>query len=67
VSRRQRDDANLHLMDGRDLFGTADVADLPDGLHPNTAGYVRMGHRFASAAFGSNGMFASATKVAAPR
>ena len=49
--RRKAGDANLHLLDGRALFGEADIADLPDGLHPNTAGYRRMGERFAAAAF----------------
>ena len=39
-------DAHLRLLDGRDLFGEDDLADLPDGLHPNAAGYVRMGERF---------------------
>ena len=67
VARRQRDDVNLHLIDGRDLFGADDVADLPDGLHPNTAGYIRMGQRFAASAFGANGAFASAARAAAPR
>ena len=51
VERRQAaGDTNLHLLDGRKLFGADDVADLPDGLHPNTAGYRRMGERFARAA-----------------
>ncbi|HEX5480399.1 MAG TPA: SGNH/GDSL hydrolase family protein [Dehalococcoidia bacterium] len=53
--RRKAGDANLHLLDGRTLFGEADTADLPDGLHPNTAGYRRMGERFAAAAFGPGG------------
>ena len=60
VERRQKsDDANLHLLDGRELFGAADVGDLPDGLHPNTAGYRSMGERFASLAFGEGGPFAA--------
>ena len=41
-----------HFLDGRELFGDADVADLPDGTHPNAAGYLRIGERFAAAAFG---------------
>lgn len=41
-----RRDANTHYLSGLDLFGAADVADLPDNLHPNTAGYRRMGERF---------------------
>jgi lysophospholipase L1-like esterase len=42
---------HLHLMHGPDLFGPDDVADLPDGLHPNAAGYQRMGERFHQLAF----------------
>jgi len=44
--RRAVGDDALHYLDGRELFGPADVADLPDGLHPNGAGYERMGERF---------------------
>ncbi len=54
----QRRDANLLLMHGYDLFGPDDVGDLPDGLHPNAAGYQRMGERFFAAAFGAGGAFA---------
>ena len=47
-SRRadQGGDANIGYLSGLDLFGAADAADLPDDLHPNTAGYRRMGERF---------------------
>ena len=45
--RRAAGDANLHYVDGLDLFGEADADDLPDDLHPNPAGYERMGERFA--------------------
>jgi len=56
VERRQADgDGNLHLLDGRRLFGEADMCDLIDGLHPNTAGYRRMGERFAALVFGEGG------------
>jgi lysophospholipase L1-like esterase len=55
--RRALGDANLHALDGLRLFGADDVADLPDGLHPNAAGYARMGERFAALAFGSGGPF----------
>ena len=44
-------DPNLHHLDGLALFDEADVADLPDALHPNGDGYVRMGERFAALAF----------------
>jgi len=42
-----RKDANLSYLDGLKLFNETDVADLPDRLHPNDAGYQRMGERFA--------------------
>ena len=46
ATRQAAGDANLHLLPGPDLFGPDDVGDLPDGLHPNAAGYQRMGERF---------------------
>ena len=46
-SRRQSGDLSLHYLNGLELFGEADKVDLPDDLHPNPAGYVRMGERFA--------------------
>lgn len=49
--RRAAGDDALHYLDGRELFGPGDVADLPDGLHPNGAGYERMGGRFAEHPF----------------
>ena len=46
-SRRAAGDEHLRYLDGLELFGAADAADLPDDLHPNPAGYIRMGERFA--------------------
>jgi hypothetical protein len=51
TARRAAGDANLHYLDGLNLFGAADAGDLPDDLHPNPEGYIRMGHRFAGAVF----------------
>ncbi|GAB3967430.1 SGNH/GDSL hydrolase family protein [Actinoallomurus acanthiterrae] len=58
VAQRSATDPNLHYLDGRELFGESDVADLPDALHPNAAGYRRMGERFAAFAFADDGPFA---------
>lgn len=58
VGQRRKDgDDRLHLIDGTTLFGPDDVADLPDGLHPNAAGYARMAERFLPLAFGRAGAF----------
>ena len=46
-TRRSAGDTALHYVDGLELFGPQDAGDLPDDLHPNPAGYVRMGERFA--------------------
>ena len=45
--RRAAGDPALHYVDGLTLFGAEDAHDLPDDLHPNPAGYRRMGERFA--------------------
>ena len=45
--RRQAGDTNLHYLNGLTLFSEADAQDLPDDLHPNPAGYIRMGDRCA--------------------
>ncbi len=56
--RRASGDEHVHYLHGHELFGEGDVGDLPDGLHPNSAGYQRMGERFAAHAFGAGGPFA---------
>ena len=54
---RRRGDLGIDWVDGRLLFGSAEAAagGLPDGLHPDAAGQVRMGERFASLVGGSTG------------
>ncbi len=61
VKQRAADDPNLHHLDGRDLYGEADFAELPlpDQLHPDAATHRRIGERFAALAFGSGGPFAA--------
>lgn len=54
--RKQAGDANLYYLDGLTLFGADDASDLPDDLHPNPAGYARMGQRFAKHVFADSGM-----------
>ncbi|MFH9676252.1 GDSL-type esterase/lipase family protein [Streptomyces sp. NPDC017405] len=62
VRERAAHDPALHYLDGRDLYGEADFAELPlpDGLHPDTAGHRRIGERFARLAFAPGGPFAPA-------
>lgn len=59
VKQRAADDPNLHILDGRDLYGEADFAELPlpDQLHPDAATHRRIGERFAALAFGTEGPF----------
>ncbi|WP_404952725.1 GDSL-type esterase/lipase family protein [Streptomyces sp. 147326] len=60
VRQRAAEDPHLHYLDGRALYGEADFAELPlpDQLHPDAATHRRMGERFASLAFASDGPFA---------
>ncbi len=53
AKRQEAGDGQLHYVDGLELFGEADAGDLPDDLHPNPAGYVRMGERFTERILGS--------------
>lgn len=57
LQRVDAGDTNLHYLHGFELFGPTDVDDLPDGLHPNSAGYRRMGERFTAWAFTGDGPF----------
>ncbi|MFG3111890.1 GDSL-type esterase/lipase family protein [Streptomyces tendae] len=60
VSQRAADDENLYHLDGRELYGEADAADLPlpDGIHPDAATHRLIGERFAKLAFADRGAFA---------
>ncbi|GHF31097.1 lipase [Streptomyces griseoluteus] len=60
VAQRSAEDPHLHLLDGRELYGEADFAELPlpDGLHPDGAAHRRIGERFAKLAFASDGPLA---------
>ena len=62
VKQRAADDPNLHYLDGRDLYGEADFAELPlpDQLHPDAATHHRIGEHFAALAFGPEGPFTAA-------
>ncbi|CAM5681187.1 MULTISPECIES: GDSL-type esterase/lipase family protein [Streptomyces] len=63
VHERAAGDPALHHLDGRELYGEADFAELPlpDGLHPDAAGHRRIGERFAALAFAGDGPFAERT------
>jgi len=61
VDQRAAEDPNLHYLDGRDLYGESDFAELPlpDQLHPDAATHLRIGERFADLAFTAGGVFGS--------
>jgi hypothetical protein len=60
IAQRAAGDPALHYLDGRELYGEADAAELPlpDRLHPDGPAHRRIGERFAAHAFGSDGPFA---------
>ncbi|MEU6549273.1 SGNH/GDSL hydrolase family protein [Streptomyces sp. NPDC046915] len=62
VAQRAADDPHLHHLDGRELYGEADSAELPlpDELHPDAATHRRIGERFAELAFAPGGVFGTA-------
>ncbi|MFJ6086701.1 GDSL-type esterase/lipase family protein [Streptomyces sp. NPDC092369] len=62
VERRRPDDPNLHYLDGRELYGEDDFAELPlpDDLHPDAATHRSMGKRFAGLVFATEGVFGTA-------
>ncbi|WP_051839634.1 GDSL-type esterase/lipase family protein [Streptomyces sp. NRRL F-5126] len=61
VRERAADDPNLHYLDGRELYGEADFAELPlpDQLHPDAAAHRRIGERFAALALAPEGPLAA--------
>lgn len=48
VSVLSRTDDRLFLVDGLDVLGVDEAHHLPDGLHPDAAGYELMGDRLAA-------------------
>ncbi|MFF2198580.1 GDSL-type esterase/lipase family protein [Streptomyces sp. NPDC058157] len=62
VAQRSAEDPHLYHLDGRELYGEADAAELPlpDALHPDAAAHRRIGERFAARAFGEGGFFGGA-------
>ncbi|MEW2313735.1 GDSL-type esterase/lipase family protein [Streptomyces bauhiniae] len=64
VAQRSAEDPHLHLLDGRELYGEADFAELPlpDGLHPDGPAHRRIGERFAELAFAPDGPLAPRTR-----
>ncbi|WP_422741601.1 SGNH/GDSL hydrolase family protein [Micromonospora sp. WMMD754] len=61
VATRATEDPHLHYLDGLNLYGEADFAELPlpDELHPDPVADRRIGERFAALAFGPGGPFAA--------
>ncbi|MFJ8826933.1 GDSL-type esterase/lipase family protein [Streptomyces sp. NPDC102467] len=59
VTQRAADDPRLHYLEGRELYGEADLGELPlpDDIHPDAATHRRIGERFAELAFAPGGPF----------
>ena len=60
VRQRAADDPNIHYLDGRDLYGESDAAELPlpDEVHPDAATHRHIGERFHELVFTAGGPFA---------
>ncbi|WP_233889799.1 GDSL-type esterase/lipase family protein [Paraburkholderia flagellata] len=58
VQQRAANDPHLRYLDGLELYGQQDFADLPlpDQLHPDGPAHRRIGERFAKRAFDSGGL-----------
>ncbi|OPZ83808.1 MAG: hypothetical protein BWY76_02109 [bacterium ADurb.Bin429] len=48
---QERGDANIHYVNGLDLFGAAYADNLPDQLHPDGDGYIKLGNNFVTEVF----------------
>lgn len=61
VTQRTDDDPNIAYLDGSELYGPDDYAELPlpDELHPDGTAHRRIAERFASRVFASGGAFAA--------
>ncbi|MFR9728582.1 GDSL-type esterase/lipase family protein [Saccharopolyspora sp. MS10] len=59
VRERAQTDPNLRYLDGEELYGPEDHAELPlpDALHPDAAAHQRIGERFAALATAEGGFF----------
>ncbi|MGW0612636.1 GDSL-type esterase/lipase family protein [Streptomyces sp. NPDC002788] len=64
VAQRAADDPHLHYLDGLDLYGESDAAELPlpDHVHPDAATHHRIGERFGRLAFAPGGAFAEGSQ-----
>ncbi|MEU2681356.1 GDSL-type esterase/lipase family protein [Streptomyces sp. NPDC007107] len=64
VEQRAAEDPHLFHLDGRELYGEADSAELPlpDALHPDAATHRRIGERFAELAFRAGGPLAGTAR-----
>jgi hypothetical protein len=62
VRQRSSEDANLHYLDGRELYGVQDSTGLPlpDALHPDAATHQLMGERFAHLALAAGASLSTA-------
>ncbi|MET7454092.1 GDSL-type esterase/lipase family protein [Streptomyces sp. NPDC005574] len=68
VRQRAADDPHLHHLDGRELYGEREFAELPlpDQLHPDAAAHRRIGEHFAALAFEGDGAFADRAVAPTP-
>jgi hypothetical protein len=46
VAQRTSEDANLYYMDGLKLFDAEEATTMPDGLHPDGEGYLKIATNF---------------------